>query len=129
MFGAKMQIQTFKIFCDLADTESFSRAAALNDITQSAVSQQIRALEERYQAMLIERGKKNFSLTQEGRVFLEASKSILEIFEGVGEQIKEMQNIVAGELRVATVYSIGLHELPPFLKALPPLDASVHGRA
>lgn len=111
-----MQIQTFKIFCDLAETESFSRAAELNHITQSAVSQQIRSLEEQYQAMLIERGKKNFALTQEGRVFLEAAASILQIFDKVGDKIKELQNIVAGELRVATVYSIGLHELPPYLK-------------
>jgi len=111
-----MQIQTFKIFCDLAETESFSRAASLNGITQSAVSQQLRALEERYRAMLIERGKKNFWLTPEGRVFLEASRAILDLHGKLGERIREMQDLVAGRLRISTVYSIGLHELPPYLK-------------
>ena len=69
-----MQIETFKVFCDLVETASFSRAATLNHVTQSAVSQQIRALERRFHVSLIERGKKNFSVTQEGRAFLQASK-------------------------------------------------------
>ena len=111
-----MQIETFKVFCDLVETASFSRAASLNSITQSAVSQQIRALERRFDVSLIERGKKNFSVTQEGRALLEASKEILHTFESLGDRIKELQHVVAGELRIATVYSIGLHELPPFLK-------------
>ncbi len=111
-----MQIETFKVFCDLVETASFSRAASLNSITQSAVSQQIRALEQRYDVSLIERGKKNFSVTQEGRAFLAASKEILHTYGNLGDRIRELQNVVAGQLRVATVYSIGLHELPPFLK-------------
>ena len=40
----RMQIETLKVFCDLVETASFSQAAVLNSITQSAVSQQIRAL-------------------------------------------------------------------------------------
>ena len=111
-----MQIETLKVFCDLVDTASFSQAATLNSITQSAVSQQIRALEQRYHVSLIERGKKNFAVTQEGKAFLEASREILHTFESLGDRIKELQNVVAGELRVSTVYNIGLHELPPFLK-------------
>ncbi len=111
-----MQIETFKVFCDLVETASFSRAAALNHITQSAVSQQIRALETRFKVSLIERGKKNFCVTPEGRAFLQASKEILATYEHLGERIKELQNLVAGELSVATIYTIGLHELPPFLK-------------
>ena len=111
-----MQIETLKVFCDLVETASFSQAASLNSITQSAVSQQIRALGTRYHVSLIERGKKNFAVTQEGKAFLQASREILHTFESLGDRIKELQNVVAGELRVATVYNIGLHELPPFLK-------------
>ena len=105
-----------RCFCDLVETASFSRAASLNSITQSAVSQQIRALERHFHVSLIERGKKNFSVTQEGRAFLQASKEILHTFENLGSRIRELQNVVAGELKIATIYSIGLHELPPFLK-------------
>jgi DNA-binding transcriptional LysR family regulator len=111
-----MQIQTFKIFCDLADSSSFSRAAEVNGITQSAVSQQVRAMEARFGVKLIERGRKNFSLTPEGQAFLEAGRSILQTVEGLGSRIQELKHVVAGELRVATIFSIGLHELPPCLK-------------
>ncbi len=111
-----MQIQSFKVFSDLAETASFSRAAEINSITQSAVSQQIRALEQRYDVKLVERGRKNFSLTPEGRVFLEASQEILSTLNGLDARIHKLRNLVAGELRLATVFSIGLHELPPWLK-------------
>jgi DNA-binding transcriptional LysR family regulator len=111
-----MQLETFKVFCDLVETASFSKAAELNEITQSAVSQQIRALEEKFQVALIERGKKNFSVTTEGRAFLQASKEILRAYDSLSERLEELQTAVAGELRISTVQSIGLHELPRNLK-------------
>lgn len=111
-----MQIETFKVFCDLVETASFSRAAESNHITQSAVSQQVRGLEERFGVSLIERGRRNFCVTPEGRAFLQAAKEILHTYENLGSRLRELQNIVAGPLRVAAVPSIGLHELPPFLK-------------
>lgn len=127
-----MQIEIFQVFCDLVETASFSRAASLNSITQSAVSQQIRALERHFHVSLIERGKKNFSVTQEGRAFLQASKEILHTFENLGDRIRELQNVVSGELKIATIYSIGLHELPPFLKKFrtlyPDVDVKVDYR-
>ena len=68
-----MYIDTFKVFCDLAETGSFSKAATANGITQSAVSQQIRALENKFQVTLVERSRRNFSLTPEGTAFLQAA--------------------------------------------------------
>ncbi|MGI9240283.1 MAG: LysR family transcriptional regulator, partial [Verrucomicrobiales bacterium] len=65
-----MQVETLKVYSDLIETASFSLAAKRNGITQSAVSQQIRALETKFDVVLIERGKKNFSMTPEGKVFL-----------------------------------------------------------
>ena len=111
-----MHIQSFKVFSDLAETASFSKAATSNGITQSAVSQQVRGLEKKFRVKLIERGKKNFCLPPEGRAFLEASREILETLEGLGDRIRKLQNVVAGELRIATIFSVGLHELPPYLK-------------
>ena len=111
-----MQLETFKVFCDLVETASFSKAAKLNAITQSAVSQQIRALEEKFKVALIERGKKTFSVTAEGRAFLQASKEILRAYDSLSDRLQELQTTVAGELRIATVHSIGLHELPRNLK-------------
>ncbi len=112
-----MYIETFKVFCDLAETGSFSKAASMNSITQSAVSQQIRALETRFKVVLVERGRRNFSLTPEGHAFLEASKEILDVYNHLGDRLQELRNVVGGEVRIASIYSIGLHELPPILKS------------
>jgi DNA-binding transcriptional LysR family regulator len=124
-----MQIETFKIFCDLVETASFSKAAELNSITQSAVSQQIRALEKKFRVALIERGKKNFSVTAEGRAFLHASKEILRAYDSLSDRLEELQTTVAGHLKIATVYSVGLYELPgnlkSFRKSYPAVDVTV----
>lgn len=112
-----MYIETFKVFSDLAETRSFSKAAVANGITQSAVSQQVRSLESKFQVTLIERSRKACTLTAEGKAFLEASREILDIYNSLSDRLAELRNVVIGELRLAAIYSIGLHELPPRLKA------------
>ena len=111
-----MQLLLFKVFSDLAETSSFSQAARLNAVTQSAVSQQIKALEKRFGARLIERGKRNFSLTPEGRVFLGAAREVLSVIGDLDARLGEMRETLAGELRLAAVLSVGLHELPPYTR-------------
>jgi DNA-binding transcriptional LysR family regulator len=127
-----MQIETFKIFRDLAESGSFSRAATSNGITQSAVSQQIRALEQRFKVILIERGRRAFALTAEGEAFLCASREIVEVYEHLDDRIRSLSNVVEGQLRVGVIYSIGLHELPPYIKAFrtahPAVDIHVEYR-
>jgi len=111
-----MQIETLKVFCDLSETESFTKAAQINDITQSAVSQQIRSLENQFKATLIERSKKKFRLTREGQILYEHSKQIIQTYDMLRAQLQELRDVVSGTLRVATIYSIGLYDLPPYLK-------------
>lgn len=127
-----MHIETFKVFCDLVETASFSEAARLNGITQSAVSQQIRGLEERYGVVLIERGRKNFAVTPEGEVFLQAASEIVDGYSGIESKLRQMRDVVAGPLTVATVFSIGFHELPPYLETFraqfPEVQLTVHYR-
>jgi len=111
-----MQIETLKVFCDLSETESFTKAAQINDITQSAVSQQIRSLENQFRSTLIERSKKKFRLTREGQILYEHSKQIIQTYDMLRAQLQELRDVVSGTLRVATIYSIGLYDLPPYLK-------------
>ncbi|HEV3211623.1 MAG TPA: LysR family transcriptional regulator [Chthoniobacterales bacterium] len=111
-----MQIEILKVFRDLVETSSFSKAANLNSITQSAVSQQIHALERKFKVSLVERGKNIFSVTVEGRAFLQASLEILRAYEGLSDRLQELQATIAGKLNIATVYSVGLHEFPRHLK-------------
>jgi DNA-binding transcriptional LysR family regulator len=111
-----MQIESFKVFCDLAETESFTRAAQINNVTQSAVSQQISSLERQFKSLLIERSKKKFRLTREGQVLYEYSKQINQTYDSMHNRLQEIKDIISGTIRVATIYSIGLHDLPPYLK-------------
>src|SRR5579864_3361325 len=111
-----MQIESFKVFCDLAETESFTKAAQINNVTQSAVSQQISSLERTFKSLLIERSKKKFRLTREGHVLYEYSKQVIQTYDSLQNRLQEIKDIVSGTIRVATIYSIGLHDLPPYLK-------------
>ncbi len=109
-------MSSLKVFCDLAETESFTKAAQINGVTQSAVSQQISALERQFKAMLIERSKKKFRLTREGEILYDYSKRITQVYEELQNKFQEVRDIVSGTIRVATIYSIGLHDLPPYMK-------------
>jgi LysR family transcriptional regulator, transcriptional activator of the cysJI operon len=61
-----MHIESLKVFCDLIDTRSFSKAATKNFISQSAVSQQVRALEDRFDRKLVERSRGGLVATDAG---------------------------------------------------------------
>jgi LysR family transcriptional regulator, transcriptional activator of the cysJI operon len=111
-----MQIESLKVFCDLAETESFTKAAQINGVTQSAVSQQISSLERLFKALLIERSKKRFRLTREGQVLYDYSKQVIGTYDALQSKLQEIKDIISGTIRVATIYSIGLHDLPPYLK-------------
>ncbi len=111
-----MHIETLKVFCDVVETGSFSMAASQNFITQSAVSQQLRTLESKYRCKLLERGRSGAKPTPAGEILYRASRDILERYREIDSQLQEVANVVSGALRVAIVYSVGLHELPPYLK-------------
>ena len=111
-----MQIESLKVFCDLAETESFTKAAQINQVTQSAVSQQISSLERLFKSLLIERSKKHFRLTREGQVLYDYSKQVVQTYDSLLSKLQEIKDIISGTIRVATIYSIGLHDLPPYLK-------------
>ncbi len=109
-----MHIETLKVFCDLVDLESFSLAAERNFITQSAVSQQIRSLEDRFKRRLLERirGRREVKLTAAGEVFYREARHVLDAYDHLQESLRGVVGKIGGTVKVATVYSVGLHELP-----------------
>ena len=109
-----MHIETLKVFCDLVDLESFSLAAERNFITQSAVSQQIRTLEDKFKRRLLERvrGRREVKLTAAGEVFYREAGLVLAAYDQLQESLRGVVGKIGGTVKVATVYSVGLHELP-----------------
>jgi LysR family transcriptional regulator, transcriptional activator of the cysJI operon len=121
-----MHLETLQVFCDLVETGSFSAAAAQNFITQSAVSQQVRALESRFDQPLIERTKGHVQPTPAGQLLYQASKDITGRYRDLREQLQSFGKTVSGSVRLATVHSVGLYELSDplkkFLKAYPQVN-------
>ncbi|MBI5548536.1 MAG: LysR family transcriptional regulator [Deltaproteobacteria bacterium] len=113
-----MQIESLKVFCDVVDTGSFSAAARLNHVTQSAVSQQIRALETRYGQKLLSRSARAAVPTAAGSRLYRAAKEIIQAFCGLEVVMREESSQVSGDVVLATIYSVGLHELSAYLKAI-----------
>ncbi|MDP0498438.1 MAG: LysR family transcriptional regulator [Verrucomicrobiota bacterium JB024] len=111
-----MHIENFKIFSDLVESQSFSRAAKLNGITQSAVSQQLRAMEKHFNVLIVDRSQKQFRLTREGAKLYESAKELLHMYEKLTSELQEMKKVISGTIHISTIYSIGLHELPPYVK-------------
>ncbi|WP_373047281.1 LysR family transcriptional regulator [Vulgatibacter sp.] len=113
-----MQLETLKVFCDVVETRSFSKAARLNRVTQSAVSQQIRTLEKRYDRKLLDRAPRAIHPTPAGERLYEAAREVLARFDDLETQMREESADAAGPVTLATIHSVGLHELQPHLKEL-----------
>lgn len=127
-----MHIENFKIFSDLVESESFSRAAKLNGVTQSAVSQQLRSMEKHFNVLIVDRSQKQFRLTREGVKLYESAKELLHRYDKLMSDLQEMKKVISGTIHISTIYSIGLHELPPyitqFLKEYPSVNVRVEYR-
>lgn len=113
-----MQLDTLKVFCDVVETRSFSKAARLNRVTQSAVSQQIRALEKRFDRKLLDRAPRAIHPTPAGEKLYDAAREVLLRFEALEVAMREESAEAAGPVTLATIHSVGLHELQPYLKEL-----------
>src|SRR2546426_1015693 len=106
-----MNLDTLSLYCDVIRSGSFSLGAANHRISQSAASQAVRQLEEEVGAQLIDRTKRPFMVTPEGRKFFEACLILLENFEKAKAEITSQRTLVSGVVRVAVIYSVGLHDM------------------
>ena len=111
-----MLITSLKVFCDLIETQSFSKTAILNSVTQSAVSQQLKSIEKRQGKQLIEREKRRLTLTAEGEIFYSYAREIVRRYEEMEHRIQALGGVVSGTVRLASIYSVGMLELTPYLK-------------
>jgi len=106
-----MNLDTLGLYCDVIRSGSFSLGAAAHRISQSAASQAVRQLEDEVGAQLIDRTKRPFMVTPEGRKFFDACLMLLENFEKAKTEITSQRTLVGGAVRVAVIYSVGLHDM------------------
>ena len=111
-----MQLKALQVFCDVVRQRSFSRAAEENDISQSAASQLVQHLEERLDVKLIDRSKRPFVLTPEGKIYYDGCRSLVERYMALEDRVRTLHEEVAGRVRVASIYSVGLHHMNRYLQ-------------
>jgi DNA-binding transcriptional LysR family regulator len=104
-------------FYQTAKLGSFTKAAEATFRTQSALSQQIKALERELDCHLFERiGKRKLRLTSAGERFLRFAESILESYDSLREDLNELKGFKKGRLRIAAPFTTLYHLFPEILK-------------
>ena len=129
-----MEWQQIIGFYHTAKLGSFTKAAEATFRTQSAISQQVKNLEEEFGCRLFERiGKRNLRLTSAGKRFLRFSETVLENFDSLIEEFNDLQNSKKGHLRIAAPFTTLFHLIPSALKryteAFPDVELTILDRS
>lgn len=112
-----MQLKALKVFCDVVQQRSFSRAADENSISQSGASQLVQQLEDHLGVRLIDRSKRPFVLTPEGDLFYSQCRDIVSRYFALEDKVRTMHQEVIGRVRVAAIYSVGLHLMADYISS------------
>src|SRR5689334_4667030 len=107
-----LDVRRMKVFREVATRGSFSAAAEALSFTQSAVSQQVAALERECGTKLLERGPRGVRLTDAGRALLDHSDTILARIEDAEQELAAIAGLRGGRLRLATFQSAGSTIVP-----------------
>ena len=109
----ELQIDLLKTFLAIIDTGGFTNASRVVHRTQSAISMQVKRLEETIGQSLFERTGRTFTLTTEGEVLVPYARRLLKLHEdAVAAMVKPD---VAGAVRIGIIDDYALHFLPDIL--------------
>jgi DNA-binding transcriptional LysR family regulator len=113
-----MDWDKLRIFHAVADAGSLTHAGDTLHLSQSAVSRQIRALEESLSTTLFRRHARGLILTEQGELLFEATRSMTKRLDATAARIRDSEDEVFGELRVTTTTGFGTLWLAPRLHRL-----------
>ncbi len=113
-----MDWDKLRIFHAVADAGSLTHAGDALQLSQSAVSRQIRALEESLDTILFHRHARGLILTEQGELLFDATRTMTRTLESAAARIRDAEDEVYGELRVTTTTGFGTLFLAPRLPAL-----------
>jgi DNA-binding transcriptional LysR family regulator len=111
-----VNLKSLKIFCDIVSRRSFSKAAAENGVSQSSASQVVGQLEAHLGVRLIDRSTRPPAPTREGQAFYEGCRKIIAAYDALEDQVRTLHEEVAGRVRVAAIYSVGLHHMSRYVQ-------------
>lgn len=130
VLAAGMDPANLIAFLEVARTGSFSHAAVALHLTQPAVSKRVSVLENALDVTLFDRIGRGVELTEAGRALLPRAGRLLADMEDIRRSIGPREGPVRGTLRIGTSHHIGLHRLPPVLRAFahrhPQVELDIH---
>jgi len=100
-----------RLFREIATTRSMSKGASHCGVSQSAASQHVQEVERRLGVTLLDRAKRPLELTPAGEIYADFCRDTLRREEEFQRQLEGLKRDVAGTVRVASIYSIGLSEM------------------
>lgn len=112
-----MTLEQLRIFVGVAEREHMTAAARVLNVTQSAASAAIAALEERHAIKLFHRVGRGIALTEAGRLFLVEARGVLTRADAAETVLEELGELKRGTLRVVASQTIAAYWLPPILSA------------
>lgn len=112
-----MTLEQLRIFVAVAEREHMTAAARAINVTQSAASAAIAALEERHNIKLFHRVGRGIALTEAGAIFLDEARSVLARAVGAELVLEDLGGLRRGTLRVVASQTIAAYWLPPILAA------------
>jgi DNA-binding transcriptional LysR family regulator len=110
-----MEFRHLHTFAAVAELRHFARAADRCNLSQPAVSHQIRLLEEELGARLLNRDGRRVSLTVAGELFLDDARRILASVERARERVQSVSSGTLGRVRIGATETAGLYLLPALL--------------
>src|SRR5215831_2537338 len=110
-----MTLEQLRIFEAVAEREHVTRAAEALNLTQSAVSAAIAALEERHSVALFSRVGRRVELTDAGRLFLDEARAVLARARAAELALSEIAGLERGALTIYGSQTIASYWLPPRL--------------
>jgi DNA-binding transcriptional LysR family regulator len=113
-----MDWDKLRIFHTVADAGSLTHAGDRLNLSQSAVSRQIRALEEALNTTLFHRHARGLILTEQGELLHDATRAMAKRLDAAAARIRDSEEEVFGELRVTTTFAFGSLWLAPRLVKL-----------
>jgi DNA-binding transcriptional LysR family regulator len=111
-----MQIENLKLFCDLVETQNFTRAAEKNYLTQSAITRMLHALEAGIGEPLVLRRGHKFQLTRAGEIHYQYASEIVRLYADAVRCVQEVGVTIGGVIDLGVCHSLLLHQLPPVQK-------------
>lgn len=124
-----MEIRQLKYFVSIADTGRFSDASRQLYISQSAVSQQIKALEDELGVQLFTRTTHSVALTEVGRHLLPLARKVLNTVNECHDRISELKGLLCGELNIGLTYTLEPYvreAMLMFMKEYPKVQVNAH---